>query len=92
MILPKVCFFGYLNAIILRDYSAGNPNSKTNDILCLEETCAQEVAEHVHQRTNLDTENETTLQLQSQLWAYEIGKQAGVFVCSLMHMHKKNLV
>lgn len=34
MILPKVCFFGYLNAIILRDYSAGNPNSKTNDILC----------------------------------------------------------
>lgn len=45
----------------------------------------------MHQRTNLDTENETTSQLQSQLSAYEIGKQAGEFVCSLMHMYTKDL-
>lgn len=42
----------------------------------------------MHQRTNLDTENETTLHLQSQPGAYEIGRQAGVFVVSCLSIQK----
>lgn len=65
---------------ILDDFTEGSASAGAIGGYSIEETCAQEVAEHVHQRTNLDTENETTLQLQSQLWAYEFGKQAGICI------------
>uniref|UniRef100_A0A8W8JCF3 Caspase-8 n=1 Tax=Magallana gigas TaxID=29159 RepID=A0A8W8JCF3_MAGGI len=65
---------------IIDDFTEGSASAGAIGGYSIEETCAQEVAEHVHQHTNLDTENKTTLQLQSQLWAYEIGKQAGICI------------
>lgn len=65
---------------IIDDFAKGSASAGATGGQSIEETRAQEVAEHVHQRTNLDTENETTSQLQSQLSAYEIGKQAGMCI------------
>uniref|UniRef100_A0A8W8JC90 Caspase-8 n=1 Tax=Magallana gigas TaxID=29159 RepID=A0A8W8JC90_MAGGI len=61
---------------IIDDFAKRSASAEATGGQSIEETRSQEVAEHVHQRTNLDTENETTSQLQSQLSAYEIGKQA----------------
>lgn len=65
---------------IIDDVTKGSASAEATGGQSIEETRSQEVAEHVHQRTNLDTENETTSQLQSQLSAYEIGKQAGICI------------
>nr|XP_034334497.1 caspase-3-like isoform X2 [Crassostrea gigas] len=65
---------------IIDDFAKRSASAEATGGQSIEETRSQEVAEHVHQRTNLDTENETTSQLQSQLSAYEIGKQAGICI------------